>query len=287
MADIIQFPKHHPLLQPVTWQQRQYFTSYVLHQEYLHNAGLKGKYQQHKSFLRLLRSIEAYPLYVDQGDIVELAWSQVKSQAPNLCLALRPLFEATNYHPVILINAPAQLALHQHLDDELSQQIAYTTNQAAARKRDASPVLPTPEETAVRVLKAWQQAGELLKTPPHITNQEAAKAARLATGVDFTPLIAASTTQDDIADEAMMLEPRDLGRLLKIGDSGAEMNRLLASWGWQTKTPLGWEPTALGRPYAAKHAFVAQHGHKAGYNWRWNVAAVRSRLSRASEVPHA
>ena len=55
---------------------------------YKANAG--EKYSQLKDFNRLIRSIEAYPNYIEKGDIVELNW-QVAKQITSADFA--PVFE--------------------------------------------------------------------------------------------------------------------------------------------------------------------------------------------------
>ena len=76
--------------------------------------------------------------YVAQRDIVELAWKRVKSGPIHDLDRLRPLFQATGYYPLILLNATAQLALSHHFDDELSQQVSVTVNTQAARMERAA-----------------------------------------------------------------------------------------------------------------------------------------------------
>lgn len=55
------------------------------------------------------------------------------------------------------------------------------------------------------------------------------------------------------------------------------MNTILAIWDWQVRRGTAWEPTVLGAPHCAQHAWV-KHG-KSGYNLKWNVEAVRKKQS--------
>jgi hypothetical protein len=127
------------LFQPVVYQGQEYYTSQYFHQQYITNSAHGGKYQRHDDFLRLLRTIETYKIYTQQGDIVELVWSQVNSLTPNQrqyvvtgsnlssnpSAPFKMLFQATNYRPITLLNATAQLALSHYLDDELNKLLYY------------------------------------------------------------------------------------------------------------------------------------------------------------------
>ncbi len=53
----------------------------------------------------------------DDGDIVELKWSDVKNT--EVMEDFHYLFKATHYNPIILVNAMVQVALAHHLDDEV------------------------------------------------------------------------------------------------------------------------------------------------------------------------
>ncbi|MCK7581044.1 MAG: hypothetical protein MZV65_39105 [Chromatiales bacterium] len=68
-----------PLMQPVQFNGQTYFTGQYFHQLYRTNSDADGKYKQTAHFLRLIRSIEAYPLYVESGDIVELTKADAES----------------------------------------------------------------------------------------------------------------------------------------------------------------------------------------------------------------
>lgn len=133
------------LMQPVTWDGQEYFTSQYFHRQYLENSEVGAKYQQHSHFARLVRSIEAYPIYVENGDIVEIPWSEYKSfknkgiHPEDSLEKIGDLFIAASYNPLMLINKTGQIALTHHLDDELSKQMSVTANTMVA-KQD----MPTP-----------------------------------------------------------------------------------------------------------------------------------------------
>lgn len=87
---------------PVHYNGQDYFTSQYFHRKYQEGAGLKGKYQRHTHFVRLLQSIEAYSLYSEQGDIVELRWAHVKTRLPQIMRqALEPLFRLRGYQELV------------------------------------------------------------------------------------------------------------------------------------------------------------------------------------------
>ncbi|MCK7581136.1 MAG: hypothetical protein MZV65_39570 [Chromatiales bacterium] len=143
-----------PLMQPVQFNGQTYFTGQYFHQLYRTNSDADGKYKQTAHFLRLIRSIEAYPLYVESGDIVELTKADAESalasgQADPI---LGSAFKATFGKPIMLINATAQVALTHHLDDEVSKQASVAIN-----RRAASPGKSTEPQLA-RAAAAWLES---------------------------------------------------------------------------------------------------------------------------------
>lgn len=270
------------LFQPIAWQGQQYFTSQYFHRQYLTNSQNSTKYQRHSDFLRIIRGMEAYAIYVQQGDIVELRWSQVKSSSTqDLRLALTPVFEARGYQELYLLNATAQVALSHHLDDELSKQLSVATNTSAARQLTSRGKGILPEEHAARAFAAHLQVAALLGCPVHIGQQEAVKMVRQATGLDYRALLQAAPGQDDIQPEAKALEPKDLAKELGI-PSAYGLNKALEQIGWQVKKiGGGWEATPAGLPHATEHAWTSEHSTKSGYNLKWNVEAVTAALKAA------
>jgi hypothetical protein len=120
-----------PLMQPIGFNGQTYITSQYLHSIYKSNAG--EKYSLLKNFNRLIRSIEAYQLYLNNGDIVELTWQDAKATGSEF----EPVFESIGYKPLMLINATMQLALSHHLDDEISKTISVAVNSQAAKQSKA------------------------------------------------------------------------------------------------------------------------------------------------------
>jgi hypothetical protein len=135
-----------PLMAVVEFDGQLYYTSQYFHRQYLANSDLgKGKYQRHDNFRRMLRGIEAYRLYQEQGAIVEVPWESIKSKGTPLLSTLKPLFHAAGYADLILLNATAQAALSHHLDDELSKQVSVAINTHAARETSPPQVLTTAQ----------------------------------------------------------------------------------------------------------------------------------------------
>lgn len=134
---------------------------------------------------------------------------------------------------------------------------------------------PKPLAPPIYILSTRLEAAHLLGVPLHIAQVEAVKEARLLTGEDFTPILKLAPAQSDIEVTQMMLEPTDLGKRLGVS-SGIKMNKMLEDAGLQIKVDGNWQPTALGKPMCSVHQWVS--GNKSGYNLKWNVSAVESRL---------
>ena len=136
-----------PLMQPVAYQGQTYYPAQYFHQQYMANSQRTGKHRRYDSFMRLLRNIEAYALYVQRGDIVEVQWNRDK---PQECGYLKPLFQAAGYHPLTLLNATAQIEISHHLDDELSKQMAVASSTLVARQLTAQSAIDQyPEMQAI------------------------------------------------------------------------------------------------------------------------------------------
>lgn len=270
-----------PLMQPVSHNGQLYFTSQYFHQQYLANSPHRGKYAHHHHFLKVLRAIEAYESYVQNRDIIELSWQQVKSSRnPILVSTLEPLFVDRGYQKLYLLNATAQVALSHHLDDEISKEMSVAANTFVAKQAARRSADLIPDELATRKLSARLDAAKLLGAPLHIAQQEAVKAVLTDTGVDFRPLLRAAPAQDAIAAADKMLEPTDLARELGWGENkGATMNKALGQLGWQVKKiGGGWEATPAGKQHCADHAWTSGQGAKSGYNLKWRLDDVRQAL---------
>jgi hypothetical protein len=271
-------PVHHdPLMQPVTYQGQAYYTSQYFHRQYIANSQAGGKHRRYDHFIHVLRSIEAYATYVEHGDIRTLYWQQLKEEQPGNLGYFTSLFRATGYQPLTLLNATAQAALSHHLDDELSKQMSVAINTTIARQATRKAGL-LPAEQAARELTAHLDVATRLGVPAHIGQQEAVKLVQASTGIDYRPLLKAAPAQEQVARDAMMLEPTDLARALGL-TSGQVMNTQLAALGWQVKQiGGGWAPTKAGERYSHRHAWTGEYSTKSGYNWKWNLEAVRAAL---------
>lgn len=277
-----------PLMQPIYLRDVEYFTSHFLHQLYRSNSPHGGKYQRHDHFIRLLKSLEAFSVYVEQGDVLILpSYKKALEISPDSGEikennTLREAFRAINNHTLYLVSATIQIALTHHLDDEISKQISVATNTATARQLSQKSDLFL-EEIAQRKLAALQAIGRMLGTPEHIIQQEAIKQIAASTGVDLRPYMLAAPAQQSIKDDEKMLEPNDLAKALGLS-SGMLLNAHLGFIGWQvTKIGGGWEATPVGKNYCTTHAWVA--GNKSGYNYKWNIEAVRDALKARGLLP--
>src|SRR5262245_20968437 len=159
MADIYQ----DPLMQPILWQGKEYRTSHFLHRHYLSNSAHGNKYARHADYLRLLRSLETYQLYLDRADIIVLAsWRRTKEhlQSLNADLAstnefkgLHDAFIANDHKTLYLVNATIQAALYHHLDDEVSKKSSVAANTAMTRQMlHAAPPPALTFEAAIQAI---------------------------------------------------------------------------------------------------------------------------------------
>jgi prophage antirepressor-like protein len=102
-------------------------------------------------------------------------------------------------------------------------------------KEQTAPVVPTVpvtiEDKATNIISNWMQVAAIFKAPKHYAQTEATKAARLKTGVDYSPLLLAAPAQDNIKEEEMFLEVTEIGKRLEM--SGQAVNEFLESQGLQ------------------------------------------------------
>lgn len=114
--------------------------------------------------------------------------------------------------------------------------MAYQTN------RFQSTLLPTIEQEAAGCLAGWMQAASILEIPVHVAQIEAVKATQARTGIDYSPLLLAAPTQDDIKEEDVMLEPSEIATCLGIDGSvqerGNKINKFLEYIGCASLRPM-------------------------------------------------
>jgi hypothetical protein len=291
--DIIQseLASSDPLMQPILWNGKEYRTSHYLHRVYLANSPHRGKYRKHGDFIRKIKNLETYQIYIETGDLVVLpSYKEAIERIANIATLndnnnLRASFQAIGWQILYLVNETIQVAMCHHLDDEENKRLSVAANTKTARELTGKSTLPT--ELAHRTLQAMLAIGKLFGTPEHIALEQGVKQALLDTGVDLQPFMIAAPAMDDITDDDVMLEPTDLANKLQLRD-GAWVNRFLAHIGWQQKGSGQdtWQPTQAGQKYASRHAWM--RNGKSGYNWKWNVHAVRNELQRRNMlVPSA
>lgn len=150
--------KQNPLFLPVQYQGELYFTSQYFHQQYHANKPEGGKYSKLADFNRLIRSIETYQNYVDRSDIIDLEYKPLKALTDALFAPVKEIFKASNYNPIMLINATAQIALTHHLDDEVSKSISVAANESTAKRQPKNSLAPMKD--AVWFLK---EAAKMLR----------------------------------------------------------------------------------------------------------------------------
>lgn len=139
----------------------------------------------------------------------------------------------------------------------------------------------TIDEQAVNKLECTLKAGDLLKAPLHIVQQEAVKEVCKQTGIDYTPLLVHADAQQSIKSEEMMMEPTQLASELNF-KSANEVNKWLSKLGLQTKVNKRWEPTDEGQEYCFIHSWNTKN--KSGYNLKWNVSKLQTLLDSPLEV---
>lgn len=254
-----------PLMRPVQYRGQTYFTGQYFHQMYRSNSDTDGKYKQLAHFLRLIRSIETYPNYIESGDIVELekADAELALSSGEADPVLGSAFKATFGKPIMLINATAQVALTHHLDDEVSKEISVSVNRKAVKH-----VALTGRQQACAA-KAWLDASlaiaKMLGADEPMARVVAVDVVRDQTGVDYTRLLANNTVED------APMSPTDLGHLFGLsGRCGAKMNAILFEQGFAYKDDNDeWVPTEKGRSYCTCNPYKSPNSDHTGYRTLW------------------
>lgn len=234
-----QIETQNPIMQPIQYNGQVFITSQRLHADYRNNNG--GKYRQLKDFNRLIRSIEAYQSYLDNGDIVELTWQEVKATGAEFA----PVFESISYKPIMLINATMQLAISHHLDDAISKAISVTVNEQAANPKDK-----TDTKYITQVMKDMLTIAKLCGLQGNQAILSANRATRKLTGHAPLELI----DVDLIASvKERTITPTEIG--IRLGGlSAVKVNQMLSEIGYQDSTRdhkdhLVWNPTEKGKPF--------------------------------------
>jgi prophage antirepressor-like protein len=129
----------------------------------------------------------------------------------------------------------------------------------------------TNNELAIRDLKVHLEVMKLFECPLHLAQIESVKQVQKSHGIDFSYALLLAPSQDNIAEEELMLEPTELGKVL--GYTAIAMNKKLCAMGLQTKAVSGWYPTSAGEGLCTKHAW--KKGDKSGYNLKWNITKIK------------
>jgi hypothetical protein len=236
-----------PLMQPVQFNERVYFTSHYFHAMYKANLG--SKYVELKNFNKLIRAMETYNLYVEKENIIELSWSKIKKLGvPDL----NPLFESNSYNPVTLIDSVAQLALSHHLDDEISKTISVTVNESAAKRVTASlPVTARDYKAALSFAKMIGLTGnEAILTANRMVEK--------VTGVNLLSLADRSHLMSE--SQERVYTPTEIGK--ELGMSAIGVNKLIEVIGYQLRDISGnWVPTEVGSEFSVLFDSGKKHGN--------------------------
>jgi hypothetical protein len=191
------------------------------------------------------------------------------------------LWKSVAYNPITLINATAQLALAEHLDDELSKQLSVAKNTMVARQMTEARQL-SPAEHINEVLQyseSYLKRAALFDPPQYVILQELGKNIEHLYHVNVRALLKESSSMRDIPEEEVMLTPNDLAKRLGV-PSGASMNQMLAKLGWQRRVGKEWEPTAIGAQYSYRKPWTSEHSTKTGFHYAWKVVAVQAALQK-------
>ncbi|NCC36268.1 MAG: hypothetical protein EOM24_30295 [Chloroflexia bacterium] len=254
-----------PMMQPVVYEGRTYFTGHYFHQMYRGNSEGRGKHKRVGDFMRLVRSIESYPQYVEDKDIVELEWGDVKGETRNANLA--SLVRSNSYNPVMLISATAQVALTHHLDDEVSKAASVAVNRSAA-KAHATPAL-RDIRAAKELLSFFIEAGRMLGTDEAMARAVAADKVKHHTGIDVAPLLAGNSVAE------APVTPTELGKA--VGMSGKAMNAALADQGYQVKGEDDqWHATDKAKGFCTVNPYKAPHSDHTGYRILWYRSVLKA-----------
>lgn len=253
-----------PLMQPINFNGQVYITSQRLHADYKSNSG--EKYEQLPHFNRLIRSIEAYQNYIDRGDIVELDWKSFKNQSDPNFGSVKLLFEATQYKPIMLINATMQLALSHHLDDEISKSMSVAVNTQAANQPKALKLKEVASE-----FKAALVLAQLLGLQGNQAMLGADRATKTVTGSSPIALIGAELIA---SVKEKTITPTEIG--MQIGGLSAQkINKILDELGFQSKIADQWQPTDKGKPYGEMLDTAKKHSDGTPVKqWKWFSSIV-------------
>lgn len=191
-------------------------------------------------------------------------------------IALTPLAEVSNPGPgprfvkVYNLDKRSSLIVVAQLCPEFTARIVDRWQELEAAATQPAPQ-PDPRfavpyaDPAVAMLSTQLACASLLNVPVHLAQVEAVKEVRLTMAVDFTNMLRLSSNQQNIAHDDACLEPTELGKL--VGLDAVNMNRRLATAGYQIRANGEWIATEKADGYAFPHHWVKKD--KSGYNLKW------------------
>ena len=146
------------------------------------------------------------------------------------------------------------------------------------------PQLQGPLAQAEGTLQAALNIAKMLQVPDHLAYEVAVDQVKVYTGTDLKPFLSKSSAKDNIKEEEMMLEPRDLAKRFGIKFStglpdGGWVNRILQHHGYQEKVESHWQPTEEGKKFCIIHHWDSEYGSKTGYNLKWSVKLFESLIN--------
>jgi len=131
----------------------------------------------------------------------------------------------------------------------------------------------SPREESVKIIKSELDIYALLEVPLHLAQIESIKTAKAITGIDHSDKLKLAPAQNNIKQEEIMLEPKDLEIRLGIGKQGSKINKVLVVFGYQAKINEAWTPTDKAAGKYSQHAWTSNG--KSGYNYKWNYNLVK------------
>jgi hypothetical protein len=257
-----------PLMLLIEWDEKSFFTSHYFHQQYLANKPDGGKYARQGDFMRLIRSIETYPNYLESGDIVELEWKSLKDKSNADFALLKDAFKANGYRPIMLISATAQLALAHHLDDEISKEVSVKVNEQAAGEA-VKPKRITAKDVASILFMCKNELLQLPGVKPELAMACTFDAIEVATGLPARMLSKALPSTP--LEEAAHLNATQIGE--KVGMKARAVNSTLKDMGLIYQDDgKEWRLTDTGQRHGELKPFH-RNGHS-GYEIAWKESVV-------------
>ena len=131
-------------------------------------------------------------------------------------------------------------------------------------------------DDATVVVKRELELHSLFGTPLHLAQIESVKMTETVTGVNLSRLLTHAPAQQDIKNEDVMLEPKELA--VRLGfKSAIAFNKKLIDLGLQSRINGELVATDEALGMFTKHAW--KNRGKSGYNYKWNLGFIKSRLA--------